>query len=456
MAKNVPIRGLGIGVGSLNINETHIKDEPVCHPSQSTEVVILLTIASIGCLTNLLLMLLVLIRKPFKRYHKSWSQGLLLHQGLVDLGRALLIIPLAISVMQCQRLTRCSIIDSVFLLLVTVSTVNMLTCLINDAPIFPEHEQLGRVLGSIQHQPREYYWLETSGQNPNNIDLRNDDSPYCIVFAVFIIWFASLTINLGPTLLSGALASGTDTTGHLNICPMVYRPVRHYVLDLLWISVNLMCVMLMAIHLRKLYKDIVKSNLEAIHVSSLVTTMMTVQTDREQDDQRNFYNYVQRLENEGISRVKMFVIILIAYLLFWGPLYIITITQPGLETSLTYEICLHVALTHCIVNPILFMVYSRGNSDSDPNNQESDRQGCCCKCMAYVCCSNADTPTTSPSSPTVSPNLDPNAVSPMMLFFSIGNNHVNPSAHQMTTTCANHTTNSINFNSTNKRMETTI
>lgn len=159
--------------------------------------------------------------------------------------------------------------------------------------------------------------------------LESGDSPYCITFGIFIIWFASLTINLGPTFLSGALGSGTEAGGHLDVCPMVYRPVRHYVLNLLWICVNVMCVALMAIHLRKLYKDIVKSNLEAVRVASLVTTMMTVQTDREQEDQRNFYNYVERLENEGVGRVKMFVVILMAYLLFWAPLYTVTLIHPG-------------------------------------------------------------------------------------------------------------------------------
>ncbi|CAG2118839.1 unnamed protein product, partial [Medioppia subpectinata] len=148
-----------------------------------------------------------------------------------------------------------------------------------------------------------------------------------------------------------------------------------------------MCVALMGVHLRKLYKDIVKSNLEAIRVSSLVTAMMTVQTgDREQEEQRNFYSYVQRLEHEGVSRVKMFVVILVAYLLFWGPLYTITLAQPGLETSLTYEISLHVALTHCFVNPILFMVYSRGHTDpDDPRYQRNN--GCCCRrCLSAICC----------------------------------------------------------------------
>ena len=77
MAKNVPVRGLGgsgVGISStFNTNETFIRHEPVCHPSETTEVVILLTIASIGCATNLLLMLLVIVKKPLKRYHKRFA-----------------------------------------------------------------------------------------------------------------------------------------------------------------------------------------------------------------------------------------------------------------------------------------------------------------------------------------------------------------------------------------------
>ena len=36
--------------------------------------------------------------------------------------------------------------------------------------------------------------------------LRN--GPQCVAFGVFIIWFSSITLNLGPTFLSGAISSG--------------------------------------------------------------------------------------------------------------------------------------------------------------------------------------------------------------------------------------------------------
>ena len=36
-------------------------------------------------------------------------------------------------------------------------------------------------------------------------------------------------------------------------------------------------------------------------------------------------SYIARLEREGIARVKMFIVITIAYLIFWGPLFLVTL-----------------------------------------------------------------------------------------------------------------------------------
>ena len=68
--------------------------------------------------------------------------------------------------------------------------------------------------------------------------------------------FASITINLGPTFLSGALAANSES--HLNkpSCPLIQGPFRHYVLNVLWIFINLLCVLLTMYHLYKLYKDL--------------------------------------------------------------------------------------------------------------------------------------------------------------------------------------------------------
>ena len=52
------------------------------------------------------------------------------------------------------------------------------------------------------------------------------NGPQCVAFGVFIIWFSSITLNLGPTFLSGALAANADAHMLQPSCPLVQvRPV---------------------------------------------------------------------------------------------------------------------------------------------------------------------------------------------------------------------------------------
>ena len=88
--------------------------------------------------------------------------------------------------------------------------------------------------------------------------------------------FASITINLGPTFLSGALAANSESYLNKPSCPLIQGPFRHYVLNVLWIFINVLCVLLTMYHLYKLYKALSRSNLEAVRVASLVTTMISV------------------------------------------------------------------------------------------------------------------------------------------------------------------------------------
>ncbi|XP_023218025.1 uncharacterized protein LOC111620343 [Centruroides sculpturatus] len=344
MSINIPRFGGSINA-SLPGNQS---SKPSCHPAQTTEAAILFTISVFGMVANLFLMLLIIIKRPLRR----WSQGLLFHQGLVDCTRASLLLPLGINVLFCQRLPKCSYIETAFLIVVTVSTVNLLTSVINDAPTLPEQDDIS---------------LEPQWSDNNHIILNNRQ---CICFGLFIIWFASLTINLGPTFLSGTLWSAQDP----DACPMVSGSVRHYVLNVLWVTVNVLCIVLTGIHLRKLHKDLKGSNLDALRVSGLMATMISVHQDREYCDSQPVGGYIERLEQEGIRRVKMFVVILVAYLLFWGPLFIVMLFQPNIDSkSSSYEIALHVAFVHAFVNPTLLLVLHK-------NLRQAAAELVCCHC----------------------------------------------------------------------------
>ena len=70
------------------------------------------------------------------------------------------------------------------------------------------------------------------------------------------------------------------------------------------------------------------------------------------------------MEREGIARVKMFIAITVAYLIFWGPLFLVTLFSYGdyktEKPSTSHEVTLHVAFVHAFVNPTMFLVLHKG------------------------------------------------------------------------------------------------
>ncbi|VEN49827.1 unnamed protein product, partial [Callosobruchus maculatus] len=234
----------------------------------------------------------------------------------------------------------------------------MLTTVLNDSPVFPDDEEEGENVATAEQAPLLM------------------DSPQCVLFGTFMIWFASITINLGPTFLSGALAAPGDAVHRAPSCPLIYGPLRHYILNALWISVNLVCVFLTLFHLRKLHRDLTKANVEAVRVAGLVTSLVNVtgagggcnqvdgglaNGDRVRnatgalEEHRRMREYLHRMERDGVQRVKMFLVVTAAYVLFWGPLFIVTlVNHPVLGNELGHEITLHISYVHAIVNPTLF------------------------------------------------------------------------------------------------------
>uniref|UniRef100_A0A0K2TYD1 G-protein coupled receptors family 1 profile domain-containing protein n=1 Tax=Lepeophtheirus salmonis TaxID=72036 RepID=A0A0K2TYD1_LEPSM len=322
-----------VGPGRSDSNTTEIRRFQ-CSEEDRSSASILISLGALGIGANAALMAVILLCKPLRR----WSQGLLFHQALVDCARAAILVPLGISILKCQPVNKCSLVETAFLLLVTVSSVNLLTTVLNDAPVLPDDDD-DDALPMLM------------------------DSPQCVIFGMFMIWFASITINLGPTFLSGALAANSESYLNRPSCPLIQGPFRHYVLNVLWIFINVLCVLLTMYHLYKLYKDLTKSNLEAVRVTSLVTALINVNAGVDSESYR-IKSYIQKMEKEGIARVKMFIIITVAYLIFWGPLFLVTLFSYGdyktEDPSASHEITLHVAFVHAFVNPTLFLVLHKG------------------------------------------------------------------------------------------------
>lgn len=50
-------------------------------------------------------------------------------------------------------------------------------------------------------------------------------------------------------------------------------------------------------------------------------------------------NYLKRMEREGVQRVKMFLVVIAAYVIFWGPLFFVTlVNHPIIGNPTGYEV----------------------------------------------------------------------------------------------------------------------
>lgn len=57
------------------------------------------------------------------------------------------------------------------------------------------------------------------------------------------------------------------------------------------------------------------------------------------EEQRKMRDYLNRMERDGVQRVKMFLVITAAYVLFWGPLFFVTlVNHPIVGNPLGHEV----------------------------------------------------------------------------------------------------------------------
>ena len=142
---------------------------------------------------------------------------------------------------------------------ISYDQVNLLTCVLNDSPIV----------------------LEDVG--PDSLSILKD-GPQCVAFGIFIIWSdmsvveestsSSFTMSGSPALLStSAPPFSVVLSPPMRLTPshpvLLYRytmvhmiiltsnlmqgPYRHYVPNALWITINIFCISLTIIHLRRLH-----------------------------------------------------------------------------------------------------------------------------------------------------------------------------------------------------------
>lgn len=74
-----------------------------------------------------------------------------------------MLLPLALSHHFCRPVSQCSIFETVFLLLATVSAVNLLTTVLNDTPLMPDDD--GIDIDWLVNSPDTSHWLQDDDED---------------------------------------------------------------------------------------------------------------------------------------------------------------------------------------------------------------------------------------------------------------------------------------------------
>ncbi len=231
----------------------------------------------------------------------------------------------------------CSILGGSYIVFVTTSAFNLLALVMNEA--------------------YQFYDLMMSIKDSRNC--------CCVIFGVFTIWFASIIMNLGVTVIPGNPSYDRD----LSHCVFVYGVTRNYVLHMLWIVLVSMALGCTIFYIRKLHLDIKSSSY--YRMTTLVRATVTIDTNvrtasqrrQSQSKEKHHVKHVIHVTKKKLVTIILFVAF---FILFWYPLFTLTATDPYMRAPRhVYKVLTMLAWSSPTMTPFLlfFMI----------------RSGCCCQ-----------------------------------------------------------------------------
>ena len=132
-------------------------------------------------------------------------------------------------------------------------------------------------------------------------------------------------------------------------------PYRHYILNVLWIMINMLCMLLIIKQLHRLHKEFSHKNVKVKHChcsficwvktyKECILQVSSVKSGYNSDGRARLVSYLaSRVGKEGASKVRIFFAISFSYILFWGPLFTVTLVNWNWEwkdakNSLSHEV----------------------------------------------------------------------------------------------------------------------
>lgn len=308
-------------VGQLR-SANHVRYEAV---PDDAETAILIVVATVGIVGNCGIILAVLLVPKLRQPCNAF----LFHQCLLDLLKSTYCLPLAHSMVGSDAPSFCGLIGGSYILFVTSSSFNLLAMVMN------ESYQLNDLLINV-------------GESRNYC---------CVVFGIFIIWFSSIVMNLGVAFIPG----NPSYDGELGLCIFIYGITRNYVLHLLWILLITMALCCTCTYLWKLHRDIRK--ISYYRLTTLVRATVSIDPKVTTTRLRERSERIQKRRIKSLQHVatkKLFLLVLLTtmFVVFWYPLFVLTLIDPTLAVSYTmYKALTVFAFSNPTITPVVLIFF---------------------------------------------------------------------------------------------------
>lgn len=254
---------------------------------------ILLGVTSLGCLGNAIAIIIILV---FQKFRKS-SIAFVCHQCFLDLVKGLYNFLYGFHLIRQTEVPACHAIGASYVLFVTVSAYNLLAIVVNE---------------------------ECEMQRPSK---HREKNHFCVVFGIAILWFTCILIHMGVAFLP----KEPEFIPGVGSCTFSYGTPSNLVLHILWIILISMAIFLTLMHFLSMYCRVrfkAKSLKWALIHRSLLRDVFSNNSDdldpktvQKSCHSNNLYTHLY------LRRIKILTIMVLSFIVFWYPLFLLTIAD---------------------------------------------------------------------------------------------------------------------------------
>ncbi|ESO10252.1 hypothetical protein HELRODRAFT_185325 [Helobdella robusta] len=291
------------------------------------EAVFLLCIASIGLISNIVVVICVLINRNLRKS----ASAFVIHGCILDAVRCLYCVPFAVSLLWDMAPGFCAALGGSYVVVVTASGFNIVAMVCCEAYVFSERNY------GVENASN------SSGENGNFC---------CVAFGVLMVYATSLIIHLGPTIIGGDF-NYNDLIGN---CIFVYGTMKSYVAQTMWIVITTLSMIGTVYYLIYFHKHVQTHSNHRL--ASLVRASIVVsQGNVDETDHLT----AQLVFQQTLARCRVLIIITVVFILSWYPLYILTLSDPKFQQpSKIYKLLTFIAWSNAAINPIIFVLFDQG------------------------------------------------------------------------------------------------